>query len=393
MSTPTLAVKLYKGEPLANNYFPIVLEVRYPSSSGKLTTSRIRLKVKAKEHEWDDSIWFKRDEKKNQQLEYSLDQANRVYERFFRNSHFDYIQFSKLFRNGLHKNFYDVMDEFIDSRSSVGNQMFYKDIKRAIRKLWGDNLAIRSIDKRKLEQFGNRYESVAYFRGFKAVMSYAREKGYIDIKEYPFKAAYYPDGYDFNHIKKKKQKSKEPEIAYTEEEMKVFNQRPDDRGQRAWDVFMLSYYFFGTNLWDMIHFTDENKRGDGLVYRRKKTGVLVRMPIVPQAWEIIERYRNGKYWFPIVDPDLPEPDKKRKANNLRRSVNRTLRRLARDRGTDQRVKFYTARHTAATIAIKKGAPIQEVSALLGHKSIKTTQIYLAQFDVKELSGTMGLLTL
>ena len=154
MSTPTLAVKLYKGEPLANNYFPIVLEVRYPSSSGKLTTSRIRLKVKAKEHEWDDSIWFKRDEKKNQQLEYSLDQANRVYERFFRNSHFDYIQFSKLFRNGLHKNFYDVMDEFIDSRSSVGNQMFYKDIKRAIRKLWGDNLAIRSIDKRKLEQFG-----------------------------------------------------------------------------------------------------------------------------------------------------------------------------------------------------------------------------------------------
>ncbi|KAA3623021.1 MAG: hypothetical protein DWQ02_25215 [Bacteroidetes bacterium] len=391
MSTPTLAVKLYKGEPLANNYFPIVLEVRYPRGE-KMTTSRIRLKMKAREDEWDGER-LRNNLRGNEKLESSLDQAYRIYDRFFRNNTFDYIQFSNLFRNGLHKNFYDVIDEFIEGRNSVGNQMFYEDIKKAIRKLFGDNLPIRSIDKRKLEQFGQRYESVAYFRGFKAVMSYAREKGYIDIKEYPFKAAYNPDGYCFNHIKKKKQKTREPQIAYTEDEMKIFSQRPDDRGVKAWDTFMLSYYFFGTNLWDIIHFTDNNKDGNGLVYRRKKTGVLVRMPIVPQAWEIIERYRDGEYWFPIVDPTLPELEKKKKANNHRRSINRTLRRLARDRGTDQRIKFYTARHTAATIAIKRGASIEKVSALLGHTTIKTTQTYIARFGIEEFSDTMNLLSL
>lgn len=137
MSTPTLAAKLYKGEPLANNYFPIVLEVRYPNDSGKMTTSRIRLKMKAKENEWDGEK-VKGDSRKNEKIEYSLDQANRIYDRFFKNNTFDYVQFSNLFRNGLHKNFYDVFDEFIAGRNTVGNQMFYENIKRAVRKLFGD---------------------------------------------------------------------------------------------------------------------------------------------------------------------------------------------------------------------------------------------------------------
>lgn len=45
--------------------------------------------------------------------------------------------------------------------------------------------------------------------------------------------------------------------------------------------------------------------------------------------------------------------------------------------------FYTARHSWATTAKYRGVPIEMISESLGHKSIKTTQIYLKGFELSE----------
>ncbi len=44
---------------------------------------------------------------------------------------------------------------------------------------------------------------------------------------------------------------------------------------------------------------------------------------------------------------------------------------------------YTLRHSWATTAKYRGVPIEMISESLGHKSIKTTQIYLKGFELKE----------
>ncbi len=44
---------------------------------------------------------------------------------------------------------------------------------------------------------------------------------------------------------------------------------------------------------------------------------------------------------------------------------------------------YTARHSWATTAKYRGVPIEMISESLGHKSIKTTQIYLKGFELEE----------
>ena len=50
--------------------------------------------------------------------------------------------------------------------------------------------------------------------------------------------------------------------------------------------------------------------------------------------------------------------------------------------------MHTARHTAATtIFLSNGVPIETVSSMLGHKSIKTTQIY-AKITKEKLNQDM-----
>jgi len=49
-------------------------------------------------------------------------------------------------------------------------------------------------------------------------------------------------------------------------------------------------------------------------------------------------------------------------------------------GITKRVTFHVGRHTNATLLLSLGAPIETVSKLLGHTSIKTTQIYAKVID-------------
>jgi site-specific recombinase XerD len=42
---------------------------------------------------------------------------------------------------------------------------------------------------------------------------------------------------------------------------------------------------------------------------------------------------------------------------------------------EKNISFHTSRHTFATLALKKGMRIEHVSKILGHATIKETQIY------------------
>lgn len=52
-----------------------------------------------------------------------------------------------------------------------------------------------------------------------------------------------------------------------------------------------------------------------------------------------------------------------------------LQKWADDAGINKKVRFHVSRHTAATINLSLGVPIETVSKLLGHSNIATTQIY------------------
>ena len=62
------------------------------------------------------------------------------------------------------------------------------------------------------------------------------------------------------------------------------------------------------------------------------------------------------------------------------NANKQLSLLARLAGIEKHISFHTARHTHATLLLYSGVNITTVQRLLGHHSVRTTQIYAEVMD-------------
>jgi site-specific recombinase XerD len=107
---------------------------------------------------------------------------------------------------------------------------------------------------------------------------------------------------------------------------------------------------------------------------RQKTDTPSKIPLLPAALEILARYENN----PIcLNKDLLMPV----LSNQK--MNDYLKQIADLSGIDKVLTFHIARHTfATTITLSNGVPIETVSKMLGHKSLRTTQHYAKILDLK-----------
>ena len=115
---------------------------------------------------------------------------------------------------------------------------------------------------------------------------------------------------------------------------------------------------------------------------RQKTGTRESVPLLPIALEIIQKYQDHEY--------CKEYNKLLPVNSNQR-YNAYLKELADICGIKKKVTTHIARHTfATTVTLANGVPIETVSSMLGHNSIRTTQIY-AKVVEKKVSEDMLLL--
>jgi site-specific recombinase XerD len=115
---------------------------------------------------------------------------------------------------------------------------------------------------------------------------------------------------------------------------------------------------------------------------RQKTETLSRIPLLPVAIDILERYKNhhGCVNSGKVLPVLSN-----------QKYNDYLKEIASICGINKKFTTHTARHTfATTVTLSNGVPMESVSKMLGHKNIKTTQHYAKVLD-KKISDDMNLL--
>jgi site-specific recombinase XerD len=106
--------------------------------------------------------------------------------------------------------------------------------------------------------------------------------------------------------------------------------------------------------------------------KRTKTKTLSSIPILPIAEQIISKYVS----LPINENKLLPVYSNQKTNGY-------LKEIANLSGITKKLTFHMARHTfATTVTLSNGVPIESVSKMLGHKSMKTTQHYAKILDVK-----------
>lgn len=119
-----------------------------------------------------------------------------------------------------------------------------------------------------------------------------------------------------------------------------------------------------------------------LFAERRKTGVSSNVPLLPPALAILEKYKdyaevtNGEKLLPVI-------------TNQR--LNAYLKEIADVCGILKNLTFHIARHTfATTVTLTNGVPMESVSSMLGHKNLRTTQVY-AKVVEKKVSEDMKML--
>jgi site-specific recombinase XerD len=107
---------------------------------------------------------------------------------------------------------------------------------------------------------------------------------------------------------------------------------------------------------------------------RSKTNTRSSVPILPMAEEILEKYQDHPKLAGtnILLPVLSN-----------QKLNAYLKEIADLCGISKRLTFHLSRHTfATTVTLSNGVPIESVSRMLGHQSLRTTQIYAKVLDTK-----------
>ena len=162
----------------------------------------------------------------------------------------------------------------------------------------------------------------------------------------------------------------------------------------AHDIFSFSYYCGGISFIDVANLTHYNIIEGRLIYERQKTHGTINLMLLNEAKAIIEQYtyhqKNAGYLFPILDSrkHITEMQKYNRVRKICRQVNTELHKIAKRLEIEEDVTTYVARHSFATVLKKSGVNIGIISQALGHKDIKTTQIYLSEFDNEQVDSVM-----
>lgn len=217
-----------------------------------------------------------------------------------------------------------------------------------------------------LQSEGFHVNTIAkHMKHLKRHINVAVNKDYVEIQKYPFRK------YKIKMVENK-------HTHLTPEELEKLENLhlpvKYAQYQKTLDAFLFCCYA-GMRYSDFVNLTPGNivalYQETWLLYTSIKTGTEVRLPLYllfgGKGVALLKKYQDN----------LPDFFHLRDNSN----VNKTLIVISRLAGLPKKFSFHTARHTNATLLIYSGVSITTVQKLLGHKSVKTTQIYTNVMDM------------
>ncbi len=189
------------------------------------------------------------------------------------------------------------------------------------------------------------------------------------------------DAYPFRKFKIKIQKAQKPFLTPDELGKLERLHLEDVRQQHILDAFLFCCYT-GLRFSDFRTLTTSNivpiNRKKWLCVKMQKTNIEIKLPLEllfeGKVLDIIDKYDSIEQMASIP---------------INADTNKILVEIAEKSKIKKHFTFHTARHTCATLLIHQGVAITTVQKLLGHTSVKTTEIYsevLSSTIVKDLKA-------
>ena len=265
----------------------------------------------------------------------------------------------------------------------------YKNALFSFSKFCGtSNVSFRQITRERLRRYGQYlYECglkpntiSTYMRMLRSIYNRGVEAGSA-----PYVPRLFHDVYTGVDVRQKKA------LPATELHKLLYEDPKSERLRRTQAIAALMFQFCGMAFVDFAHLKKENVRGGVLEYKRQKTGTPMLIEIQSTAWELLRELssdvdKDSPYLFPFLKGMKVGKEAYKEYTSALAHFNWNLKRLARACGVPIPITSYSIRHSFAMILKEQDVPIEMISELLGHKSIKTTQIYLKSFSLEKMSA-------
>ena len=267
----------------------------------------------------------------------------------------------------------------------------YKNALYSFSKFCGTlNMSFRQVTKERLRRYGQYlYECglkpntiSTYMRMLRSIYNRGVEAGSA-----PYVPRLFHDVYTGVDVRQKKA------LPIGELRRLLYEDPKSERLRRTQTIAALMFQFCGMSFADLAHLEKSALDQSVLRYNRIKTKTPMSVEVLDTARGMINQLRSNQepipdcpdYLFDILCGNKKRKDERayREYQSALRRFNNRLKDLARALRLKSPVSSYTLRHSWATTAKYRGVPIEMISESLGHKSIKTTQIYLKGFELRE----------
>lgn len=287
----------------------------------------------------------------------------------------------------------DVFLEYIEKLDREGRNGYSKSVRQVYNSLvkYNGHLELFFVDidgcwlkryEQSLRRKGLAENTIGIrLRTLRAIYNYAIEKGVASADKYPFKQ------YKVSRLQQETVKRALCKDGFE----RIINYVGKDKYQQfAIDIFAFTYYIGGINFVDIANLTVKNIQDGQLVYRRKKTAKLIKLPIPQPAQLLIDKYHSDStFLFPIYNTThITTQQKENRLHKVITKVNTRLKMIGKELDLSIPITTYVARHTQATVMKRAGVPTAVISQIMGHSSEKVTQIYLDHFDNEQIDEAM-----
>ncbi len=219
-----------------------------------------------------------------------------------------------------------------------------------------------------------------YMRTFRAVYNRALDQGVATYVPNLFKHVYTGTRAD---CKRALEKEEMELIA-----KKSFSPHSHPNIERTRALFTLMFMLRGIPFVDLAYLRKSDFKGNSITYRRRKTGRILCVTILPEAAELIKQYADkdscSPYLFSFVHSAEGTSEAYKEYQMALRHFNKQLGLLKEILGLSTELSSYTARHTWATTAYHCEVHPGIISEAMGHSSITVTETYLKPFRNKRI---------